>query len=129
MQFRLHLRGVEILREEFAEETGSFWFGFGGRACGVRSRCGGVRGFRRWFGPAAFEEFVELEEFAAEGVAVGGPFVVAGGAGQGYADGSELGVEIVEIVEDHGFANHGELGGTELVLAVVRDEQVLHDGF
>ena len=30
-------------------------------------------------------------------------------------------------MEDHGFANHGELRGAEFVLAVVADEEMLHD--
>ena len=33
------------------------------------------------FGTSRLQEFVEAEEFAAEGGAVGGPFVVAGGSG------------------------------------------------
>src|SRR5216684_340618 len=45
------------------------------------------------FGTSRLQEFVEAEEFAAEGGAVGGPFVVAGGSGEGYADGGELGIE------------------------------------
>ncbi len=72
----------------------------------MRTRLSRLRGFGGGSGSRGLEEFVELEEFAAEGVAVGGPFVIAGSGGEGDADGGELGVEIVEIVEDHGFANH-----------------------
>src|SRR5713226_5579325 len=45
------------------------------------------------FGTGGLQELVEAEEFAAEGGAVGGPFVVAGGRGEGGADGGELGIE------------------------------------
>src|SRR5713101_4066675 len=67
------------------------------------------------FGTGGLQELVEAEEFAAEGGAVGGPFVVAGGRGEGGADGGEFRIEIVEIMEDHGLANHGQLGGAEFV--------------
>ena len=73
------------------------------------------------------QEFVEAEEFAAEGGAVGGPLVFAGAAGHGGADGGDFGVAIVHVVEDHVFANHGELGSAEFVLAVIADEQILDD--
>ena len=32
-------------------------------------------------------------------------------------------------MEDHGFADHGEFGRAEFVLAVVADEQMLDNGF
>jgi len=32
-------------------------------------------------------------------------------------------------MEDHGLADHGQLGGTEFVLAMMANEHVLHDGF
>src|SRR5205823_13141697 len=40
----------------------------------------------------------------------------------------ELGIEIVEIVEDESFADHGKLGRAEFVLAVMADEKMLDDG-
>src|ERR1017187_1612768 len=39
-------------------------------------------------------------------------------------DGLHLGVQVVEEVEHQGFGNHGELGRTELQLAVVREDHV-----
>ena len=80
-------------------------------------------------GGLLLEKFVELEEFAAEGAAVGGPWVFARTGGEGGTDCGHLGIEIVDVVEDQGFANHGEFWGAEFVLAVMADEQVLHDGF
>src|SRR5260370_38960607 len=76
-----------------------------------------------------FEKSVEAEEFAAEGAAVGGPLGFAGVDGEGGADGGELGIEVVHVVEGHRFANHGELGRAEFVLAVMADEEMLDDGF
>src|SRR5712671_6405601 len=67
------------------------------------------------------EELVEAEEFAAEGAGVGRPLGFAGVDGEGGAGGGEFRIEIVEIVEDEGFADHGELGRAEFVLAVMAD--------
>src|SRR6266567_124132 len=75
------------------------------------------------------EELVEAEEFAAKGAAVGGPFGLAGIESKGSAGGSELGVEIVHVVEGQRFADHGELGRAEFILAVMADEKMLDDGF
>src|SRR6266581_438 len=75
------------------------------------------------------EELVEAEEFAAQGAGVGGPLGFAGIEREGGADGCELGVEVVEIVEDKGFADHGELRRAELVLPVMADQKMLHDRF
>ncbi len=50
-------------------------------------------------------------------------------SGEGGADGGEFGVEVVEVVEDQGFANHGKFGRTEFVLAVMADQEMLDDGF
>ena len=121
-------------REEFAEEA---FLGFSFRS--ARRICGRRRGGGHWICGrrfiahsrcrlACFQERVELEEFAAEGAAVAGPLVVAGGRGERDADGGELGIEIVEVVEDHRFANHRQLRRAEFVLAVMADQQVLHDG-
>src|ERR1700682_1671518 len=74
------------------------------------------------------QEGVEAEEFAAEGAAVGGPLGFAGIDGGGGADGGEFGIEVVHVVEGHGFADHGELWRAEFVLAVMADEHVLDDG-
>src|SRR6266571_2905322 len=74
------------------------------------------------------EELVEAQEFAAEGAAVGGPFGFAGIEREGGADRRELGVEIIEVVEDERFTNHGQLGRAEFVLAVMADEQMLDYG-
>ena len=76
-----------------------------------------------------FKEFVEFEEAAGEGGAVGGPFGLAGLGGEGVADGGHLGVHVVHIVEDKGFADHGEFGGAKFVLAVMADEEMLDNGF
>src|SRR4029077_16603126 len=56
------------------------------------------------------------------------PFGFAGVNGEGGAGGGEFGIEVIEVVEDQGFADHGGLGGAEFVLAVMADEQVLDDG-
>src|SRR6266851_3158508 len=74
------------------------------------------------------QEFIEAEEFAAEGAAVGGPLGFAGVDGKGGAHGGEFRIEVVHIVEDQGFADHGELGRAKLVLAVMADEKMLDDG-
>src|SRR5713101_6833834 len=74
------------------------------------------------------QEFIEAEEFAAEGAAVGGPLGFAAIDGEGRADGGELGIQIVHVVEGHGFADHGELWRAEFVLAVMADEKMLDDG-
>src|SRR5712672_4259010 len=117
-----------MLREEFPEEAGNLCFGLGGSRRGRFGSFGGGGG--HCFGNlllrlvnllglagdrGGLEEFVQLEESAAESGAIGGPFVVARGTGQSYADSGQLGVEVVEIVENHGFANHGELRGTEFI--------------
>ncbi len=44
---------------------------------------------------------------------------------EGGADGGHFGVEVVHVMEDEGFADHGEFGRAELVFAVVADEDVL----
>src|SRR6266581_8751191 len=75
------------------------------------------------------QELTEAEEFAAQGAGVGGPLGFAGIEREGGADGCELGVEVVEIVEDKGFADHGELRRAELVLPVMADQKMLHDRF
>ena len=80
-------------------------------------------------GGRSFQKFVETEEFAAEGAAVGGPLGFAGVEGEGGAGGGELRIEVVEIVEDQSFADHGELGRAEFVLAVMADEKMLNDNF
>jgi len=72
---------------------------------------------------------IEAEEFAAEGGRIGGPIGFAGVEREGGAGSSKLGIEIVEIVEDEGLADHGELGGAEFVLAVMADKEMLDDGF
>src|SRR5712671_6380591 len=107
-----------MLREEFPEEAGNL---------SLRLRLVNLLGLAGNRG--GLEEFVELEESAAKSGAIGGPFVVARGTGQSYADSGQLGVEVVEVVEDHGFANHGQFGGAEFILAVMANEQMLHDGF
>src|SRR5258708_18827897 len=75
------------------------------------------------------QEFIAAEEFSAEGAAVGGPLGFAAIDREGRADGGELGIQIVHVVEGHGFADHGELGRAEFVLAVMADEKMLDDGF
>ena len=80
------------------------------------------------FGISGLQELVEAEEFAAEGAAVGGPFGFAGIDGQSGAGGGEFRIEIVEIVEDQSFADHGQLRRAEFVLAMVADEEMLNDG-
>ena len=72
---------------------------------------------------------LEAEEFAAERGGVSGPIGFAGIERQSSARGGELGVEIVEIVEDQGFTDHGKLGRAEFVLAVMTDEEMLEDDF
>src|SRR5882724_12450873 len=74
------------------------------------------------------QELVEAEEFAAEGAAIGGPFRFAGIERERRAGGGEFGIEIVEIVECERFADHRQLRRTEFVLAVMADQQMLHDG-
>src|SRR6266704_296790 len=74
------------------------------------------------------QELTEAEEFAAQGAGVGGPLGFAGIEREGGADGRELGVEIIEVVEDERFTNHGQLGRAEFVLAVMADEQMLDYG-
>src|SRR5467141_3269442 len=81
------------------------------------------------FGAGGLQELVEAEEFAAESTTIGGPFGLAGVESEGGSGGGELGIEVVEIVEDEGFADHGELGGAEFVLAVMADEKMLDDRF
>src|SRR4029077_83060 len=81
------------------------------------------------FDTSGLQELVEAEEFAAEGAAVGGPFGFAGVDGEGGAGGGEFGIEVIEVVEDQGFADHGELGRAEIVLAVMADKEMLDDGF
>src|SRR5260370_41995679 len=68
-------------------------------------------------------------EFAAQGPAVSGPVVFGGRNGEGGADSRDFGVEVVHVVENKGFANHGEFRRAKFVFAVVRDEDVLDDGF
>src|SRR5260370_23472902 len=68
-------------------------------------------------------------EFAAQGPAVSGPGVCGGRNGEGGADSRDFGVEVVHVVENKGFANHGEVRRAKFVFAVVRDEDVLDDGF
>src|SRR6266704_1931795 len=101
----------------------------------------GFRGFRRqsrkqlWvehvffrFGTRELQELVKAEEFAAEGAAVGGPLGFAGVERQRGAGGGEFRIEVIEIVENEGFADHGELGRAEFVLAVMADKKMLDDG-
>src|SRR6266403_4408260 len=93
---------------------------------------GGVSPSPAWLGRSAarnLEELIETEEFAAQGAGVGGPLRVAGIDGEGGADGGELGIEVVHVVEGHGFADHGELWRAKFVLAVMADEEMLDDGF
>src|SRR5438874_1754736 len=75
------------------------------------------------------QEFIEAKEFAAEGADVGGPLGFAGVDGEGGAHGGELGIEIIHVVEGHGFADHRELWRAKLVLAVMADEKMLDDRF
>ncbi len=76
-----------------------------------------------------FEKFVEFEEAAAESGAVAGPFFFAGIGGQGGTDGGHFGIHVVEVMEDHRFANHRQFGRAKLVLAVMADQKMLHYGF
>src|SRR6266705_1450183 len=80
------------------------------------------------FGISGLQELVEAEEFAAQGAGVGGPLGFAGIEREGGADGRELGVEIIEVVEDERFTNHGQLGRAEFVLAVMADQKMLDYG-
>src|ERR1700674_939756 len=73
------------------------------------------------------QEFVETEEFASEGAAVGRPLRFAGIDGERRAHCRELGIQIIHVVEGHGFTDHGELGRAELILAVMADEKMLDD--
>src|SRR5712692_11713641 len=75
------------------------------------------------------EELIEAEEFAAEGAAVGGPLGFAGIERHRGAGGGEFRIEVVEIMEDEGFADHGELRRAEFVLPVMADEKMLDDSF
>src|SRR6266851_2991478 len=74
------------------------------------------------------EELIQAEEFAAEGAAVGRPLGFAGIERQRGAGGGEFRIKVVEIVEDKGFADHGELRRAEFVLPVMADQQMLNDG-
>src|SRR5712691_11491600 len=51
------------------------------------------------FGASGLQEFVEAEEFSAEGTAVGGPFGFAGIERQRGTSGGKFGIEIIEIME------------------------------
>src|SRR5467141_2225745 len=52
---------------------------------------------------------LSLQEFAAEGAAVGGPFRLAGIERERGADSGEFGIEIVEIMERERLADHRQL--------------------
>src|ERR1700674_5043394 len=103
----------------------------------VRSRIWKVAGIifcRRlfWFccsADFAFQELIELQEAAPQRGAVGGPFVFAGCSGERGADGGKFGIQIVEVMKDHGFANHRKFWRAEFVLAVMADQNMLHHGF
>src|SRR5271165_6986010 len=75
-----------------------------------------------------FEKFIETEELAAQGGAVGGPIVFTGGSGEGSADGGEFGIHVIQVVENKSFANHGEFRGTKFIFPVMANEDVLNDG-
>src|SRR5260370_494660 len=52
-------------------------------------------------------------------------FAGCSGGGELAAQGLHLRLEVVECAEEDGLGGHGELGGAELVLAVVREDHVL----
>jgi len=79
-------------------------------------------------GIAGLQKSVKVQEFATEGGGVGRPEVFGRSRAQRSANGCQLRIEIVEIVEDKSFADHRELGRSELVLAVMTNEQMLNDG-
>jgi hypothetical protein len=69
------------------------------------------------FGTSGLQELVEAKEFTADGAEVGGPLGFAGLEREGGSNGGEFGIKIVKVVEDEGFADHGEFWRTEFVLA------------
>ena len=68
---------------------------------------------------------IDPQQPTVERRAVGGPLFVAAVHAKNGARGAHLGIEIVEIMQDQGFAKHGQLRRAEFVLAVMADQKVL----
>src|SRR5579864_1226710 len=102
--------------------------GFGAGFVVIADRLGGglFRGSRFFRG----YKFFGVEEWATQRGVVAGPGTVeAGFTFEVGAHGFHLGIEVVEIVEHERLREHGQLWRTEVVLAVMADDEVLDQSF
>src|ERR1700694_1132127 len=77
----------------------------------------------------ALQKFIQFQEAPAERGAVGRPLWFAGIDSKRGANRCHLGIHVVQVVENHRFADHWQLRGTKFVLAVMADQEMLDDGF
>src|SRR5580765_5012792 len=90
----------------------SFWFGF---SFGRRRRTG--------------EEAVGSEHAAFQGAVEGRPVPYSLIGSEGRTHCGHLGIEVVQIMEHQGFAEHRQLGRTEFIFSMMRNEHVLDECF
>src|SRR6266436_3676253 len=78
------------------------------------------------FSTSGLQELVEAEEFAAKRPGIRGPLFFPGFERQRGAHCGELGIEVVEIMENHGLPDHRQFWRAKLIFPVVADEHMLY---